>query len=62
MYTQEISHLQDVKNCKVKTQKNIPVIANKQPREDVRLQGGSLIELCVIVPVAEKISSQCKTE
>lgn len=29
-------------------------IANEQPRKDVRLRGSSLIELCAIVPGAEK--------
>ena len=33
------------------------VIANEQPHEDVRLRGGSLIELGRIVPGAEKISN-----
>ena len=31
------------------------LIANKQPREDARLRGGSLIETCTIVPGAERI-------
>ena len=35
------------------------LIANKQPRKDVRLRGGSLIEPCAIVPGAEKISNRC---
>ena len=38
------------------------VIANEQPREDARLRGGSLIELCRIVPGAEKISNRCNIE
>ena len=37
-------------------------IANEQPREDVRLQGSSLIELCAIVPGAEKISNRCNID
>lgn len=35
------------------------IIANEQPRKDARLQGGSLIEQCTIVPEAEKISNWC---
>ena len=30
------------------------LIANEQPRKDTRLQGGSLIKTCAIVPGAEK--------
>ena len=30
------------------------LIANEQPRKDARLQGGSLIKMCTIVPGAEK--------
>ena len=37
-------------------------IANEQPREDVRLRGGSLIEPCAIVPGAERISNRCNIE
>ena len=35
------------------------LIANKQPRKDARLQGGSPIKMCVIVPGAEKILNRC---
>ena len=35
------------------------LIANEQPRKDARLRGGSLIETCMIVPGAEKISNRC---
>ena len=35
------------------------LIANKQPHEDARLRGGSLIETCAIVPGAEKILDRC---
>ena len=37
-------------------------IANEQPREDVRLRGGSLIEPYAIVPGAERISNRCNIE
>ena len=37
-------------------------IAKEQPREDARLRVGSLIELCAIVPGAEKISNRCNIE
>ena len=35
------------------------LIAKKHPREDARLQGGSLIETCAIVPGADKILDRC---
>ena len=35
------------------------LVANKQPREDARLRGGSLIETCSIVPGADKILYRC---
>ena len=38
------------------------LIANEQPREEARLQGGSLIEPCEIVPGGEKISNRCNIE
>ena len=38
------------------------VIANEQPRGDARLRGRSLIELCAIVPGAEKILNRCNIE
>ena len=31
------------------------LIANEQPHKDARLQGGSPIKMCMIVPGAEKI-------
>ena len=40
----------------------ITIIANEQPREDARLPGSSCIELCAIVPGAEKILNQCNIE
>ena len=36
-------------------------IAKEQPLEDTRLQSGSLIQPCVIVPGAEKISNWCNS-
>ena len=38
------------------------LIANDQPREDARLRGGNLIELCAIVPGAAKISNRCNIQ
>ena len=34
---------------------SLKLIANEQPCEDTMLRGSSLIELCAIVPGAEKI-------
>ena len=38
------------------------IFSNEQSREDARLRGGSLIEPCLIVSGAEKISNRCNKE